>query len=131
MDRTFVSGANDVGSNPAKDAFWNGEERNIMRLWIDDIREPPNNTWTWAKTESEALVIVKAQNADNPIEAVSFDHDLGGTEDTRSIVLYMAEHNVFPPYCWVHSMNPIGAKYLRDTINRYGPGVAPGSAFML
>lgn len=96
-----------------------------MKLWIDDIRTPPNDTWTWAKTELEAMTIVKERASE--ITAVSFDHDLGGDDTSRSIALYMAEFDCFPPKCWVHSMNPVGAKYLRDTIDRYGPGISYGA----
>lgn len=46
-----------------------------MKIWLDDVRTPPDNTWTWCKTAYEA--IGKLISNSDKIEHVSFDHDLG------------------------------------------------------
>jgi hypothetical protein len=64
-----------------------------MKLWIDDLRPAPAG-WVQAFTSGEALAIIVGGHA---IEEVSFDHDLGGDETTRPVVLHFAEHETFPP----------------------------------
>lgn len=45
-----------------------------MRLWLDDVRKPSDDSWTWCKSVEEALAFVKA----NACEEWALDHDLGG-----------------------------------------------------
>lgn len=127
MDRILASEANNTGSSPVRDTPSNKGRIMSIKLWIDDLRTPPNDTWIWAKTSQEALDIINEHK--NDIEAVSFDHDLGRDDTSRRVALHMAEFECFPEKCWVHSMNPVGAKYIKDTINHYGPGVAMGSPY--
>ena len=44
-----------------------------MKLWFDDIRRPPDDTWLWARTIEEAKLLVQT----NEIDEASLDHDLG------------------------------------------------------
>ena len=46
----------------------------MSKLWLDDVRKPPDESWTWCKSVDEALVFVKA----NACEEWALDHDLGG-----------------------------------------------------
>lgn len=43
------------------------------KLWVDDSRRPPDETWDWAKTSAEALEMLDAAL----YETVSLDHQLG------------------------------------------------------
>lgn len=60
---------------------------------------------------------------DDFIEAISFDHDLGGEDTTRPVVLYMCEFDFFPNKAYVHSANPVGIEWLTGMLDRYGRGV--------
>ena len=102
-----------------------------MKLWLDDERPAPVG-WTWVKTTDEAT----AHLAAGGVAEASLDHDLGACDGCLSagcsrcgclchrdgswFVRWMAETN-----CWprqkpvVHSANPVGAKYMRDVIDRY------------
>src|SRR5690348_2081796 len=63
-------------------------KRETMKIWVDDIRTPPDNTWIWAKTSHEAIVLLTLSHVnDLDIEAMSLDHDLGGDDTSRRIVL--------------------------------------------
>ena len=101
-----------------------------MRLWVDDERTAPDG-WVWAKTSDEAMnVILRWRDSefgryreDAEVEAVSLDHDLGGDDTTRSIVLWMCEHDWWPERVYVHTANPVGRHWLEGMIERYGPGV--------
>ena len=93
------------------------------QLWIDDLRTPPDG-WDWAKTSEEAIeMLAVAAFNDDPYEEVSFDHDLGGEDTTRPVVIWMCSVGVFPPICHVHTANPPGRIWLEGMINHYGPGV--------
>ena len=87
-----------------------------LKLWIDDLRIPPSN-WTWAKTSQEAIDILSRSTS---IEIVSYDHDLGGDDTSRRVVLWQCENNVWPRVAQVHSANIVGREYLIGMIERYG-----------
>lgn len=89
-----------------------------MMLWVDDLRPAPEG-WTWAKTSYDALLIL----AYNVPDEISFDHDLGGDDTSRLVVMWLAEHDRWPKVCRVHTANPPGRDWLVGMINRYGPGI--------
>lgn len=91
-----------------------------MRLWVDDERPPPDDTWTWVKTADEALDAFLNRGLN--IVEISFDHDLGEGGTTRelaSCVLGLAHAGQRqPPRWYVHSANPVGKEWLESTLNR-------------
>lgn len=89
-----------------------------MRLWIDDERQCPEG-WEWAKTSEEAIFLLRTTPF--RIEAVSFDHDLGGDDTSRRVVNWMIENEVWADHVIVHSANPIGVDWLLGTVVRYFP----------
>lgn len=90
---------------------------NTLNLWIDDIRLPPRG-YLWAKNSAEAIDMIKDNSK---FEHISFDHDLGGDDTSRKVVLWLCEHDdKWPAYASVHSMNPIGKEWLVGMIRRYG-----------
>jgi len=90
----------------------------IVNLWIDDLRPAPEG-WSWAKSSQVAIDLLGCHHYD----AVSFDHDLGGDDTTRSVVLWMCEHEIWPTVVYVHTANPVGREWLVGMTERYGPGV--------
>lgn len=89
----------------------------MTKLWIDDLRTPPGNDWLWATSSSEAIFLLSTVS---DIIEISFDHDLGGDDTTRPVVLWLCENpDKWPDYCVVHSMNPIGRTWLEGMISRY------------
>lgn len=95
-----------------------------MRLWIDDERPAPEG-WKRAKTSVDAIVQLRLSIVYNrPFDEVSFDHDLGGDDTTRKVIMWMCENDIpWPPIVRVHTANPVGREWLEGMINRYGPGV--------
>lgn len=91
-----------------------------MRLFVDDLRGPPSPDWVVARTSAEALAILRAGA---PISELSQDHDLGGDDTSRPVVLHLCEHGGWPPIVRVHSANPVGVEWLTGMVTRYGPGV--------
>lgn len=92
-----------------------------MKLFVDDLRDPPDDTWTVARTSTEALVILQSGAQ---VDELSLDHDLGGEDTSRPIVLWLAEHGGWPAVVRVHSANPVGVEWLEGMIERYGPGIS-------
>lgn len=89
-------------------------------LWIDDLRTPPEG-WVWAKTSAEAIELLSAQ--DERFDFISFDHDLGGDDTSRKVVLWLCENtSKWPQEAAVHSRNPVGKDWLLGMIERYGEG---------
>lgn len=101
-----------------------------MKIWVDDIRTPPDDTWFWAKTSQDAIqeLIISKMMFEGKLGGVcsmgfitlmSLDHDLGGDDTTRPIVLWMCENDFWPVEVRVHSANPVGVEWLEGMIERY------------
>lgn len=110
-----------------------------MKLWLDDERLPPDDTWVWAKTAPDAIEHLKS----GVVVEVSLDHDLAaehydpamyeGVEAYDAlregfsaltgydVVKWMAENTVWPSVIRVHTMNPAGGLAMRQVINRWAP----------
>lgn len=93
-----------------------------MKIWVDDIRLPPEptETWYWAKTSSDAIDFLETMKWLNERpQVMSLDHDLGGDDTTRPVVLWMCENDFWPVEVRVHSANPPGVYWLEGMIERY------------
>jgi hypothetical protein len=109
----------------------------LSKLWVDDLRPPPDavekeiprgsgfyhmvsDTWMWAKSSADALGIM--DHVPWPLEELSLDHDLGGDDTTRPIVLMMCEYPwVWPKIVRCHSANPVGREWIEGMVARYKP----------
>lgn len=91
-----------------------------MKLWIDDVRVPPDEEWFWAKTVDVAQTLFDARFAE--IRTISFDHDMG--MDTTIPLAEWIEERAFlgkitqMPYWFVHSANPVGRENLTVILTR-------------
>ena len=92
-----------------------------MKIWVDDIREPPAG-WAWCPTSESAINwLGVSKRGIVTIEVMSLDHDLGGDDTTRPIVLWCCENDFWPVEVRVHSANPVGVEWLEGMIERYKP----------
>ena len=92
------------------------------RLFIDDIRWGPSTKWTVIRNSRTALITIDGlRRIGNHIESISFDHDLGGDDTTRPVVLYLCEHDYWPTNVFVHSQNNVGVEWLSGMVDRYAP----------
>lgn len=93
-----------------------------MRIWVDDLRDPPKGYSAWAKDSKHAIGMLRtAQIARVELDAISLDHDLGGEDTTRPVVMFMIEHNIWPKVVLCHSSNPPGVEWIEGMIERYKP----------
>jgi hypothetical protein len=89
-----------------------------MKLWLDDMRKPPNASWTWVTTVEAAKWYLHHET----VEVASLDNDLGeGQPEGRTLVRWMAERQIWPQHVEVHSSNVPAADYMRAMIERYMP----------
>lgn len=92
-----------------------------MRMWIDDIREAEDD-WLWAKTSQEAIDYLSLWKDNNfELDAVAFDHDLGGDDTIRRVVIWMIENEYYPTTVRMLTANPVGYEWIQGMINRYFP----------
>lgn len=91
------------------------------KLFIDDERFPVTDDWVIARSSDEAIAQVVMHGP--PIE-ISFDHDLGGDDTSRRFIVWMIDalldEDITIPdgfHFSVHSQNPIGAEWIRHTMN--------------
>ncbi len=95
----------------------------IKKLYIDDIREAPDASWTIVRTYDEAINLLDTEQFD----VVSFDHDLGDTNIPErtgyTILMKVVQDKVdgkpVPKEFLVHSANPVGVERMLGVIERY------------
>lgn len=95
-----------------------------IKLWLDDVRLPPDESWTWAKTIDQAKPLLETGR----VTEASLDNDLGedaeghSLPEGRKLVLWMAEFDKWPSErLRVHSSNTVAVDYMNGMIKRYGP----------
>lgn len=89
-----------------------------MKIWLDDIRKPPDDSWTWVTTVDAARDLLITRE----VWVISLDNDLGGgTPEGRTLVYWMAENDRWPFHVEVHSANVVAAEYMKGMIERYKP----------
>ncbi len=92
------------------------------KLFIDDERFPVNPK-EWCIVRSSLEACAKVQQDGLP-SFISFDHDLGGDDTSRKFIYWLIDYLIdnndsFPKdfKFYVHSQNPIGAEWLRATMD--------------
>lgn len=105
-----------------------------MKLWIDDVRQPPDKSWTWVKSGYEAkLFYILRTRAYNDIHVtrsiteISLDHDAGDYAnmggDYIKFLDWLEEKAVTENYhidafFTIHSGNPVGRKNMENIIRK-------------
>jgi hypothetical protein len=107
-----------------------------IKLWHDDVREPPDDSWLWARDNADAMVVLGAFDVD----VLSMDHDLGGSDisldalrkmkdrdylkiDSEETGVDLAEYigwnDLYPAEIVIHSMNVVGAGRILGALQRW------------
>ena len=91
-----------------------------MKIFIDDVRFPPDSSWLLVKDVASAMKCIKHNL--NEVTLISFDHDLGEDVNqipttTIPIATYLEElayNGQYPKQLklQIHSANPVGRKNL-------------------
>lgn len=77
-----------------------------MKVYLDDIRNPPDDTWIIARNYNQAINLLKT----GKVTEISFDHDLGLDSKSGYDVMVFLEEMVFrgklpKPIIHVHTAN--------------------------
>ena len=105
-----------------------------MKLWIDDVREPPEG-YIWIKSVRRGKWIIEKFERANRfgkehglrgqmvLEVIDMDHDAGDYAydggDYIKLLDWLEETNRNYPIR-IHSMNPVGRENMRAIIRRNG-----------
>lgn len=91
-----------------------------MKLYIDDVRCPPDDGFVVLRTSEEALQYVREHGWPN---FMSLDHDLGGDDTVmvflRRLVDEIWDQKTLPPHYYVHSANPVGKQNIISFMNSW------------
>lgn len=102
-----------------------------MKLWIDDVRNPPGTLsegWIWITEVNAAkryITIMErgAEKGHEGIELIDIDHDAGNFAseggDYIKLLDWLEETGRNYPIR-IHSMNPVGVQNMRAIIQRNG-----------
>lgn len=94
----------------------------LYYIWLDDVRPMPKVPYEncyWAKTYKEAISFIRDNIRSVDSLIVDLDNDLGGKKSGYDVAKWLVQ-NCYQGTFRVHSMNPVGAKNIRDTLLRYG-----------
>ncbi len=95
-----------------------------MKLFLDDIRDPPEGEWIVVRSYLDAIDYVTANGVP---QICSFDHDLGIGPTGYDFVKYICEIDMdrdgtFIPKDFsfvVHSANPVGKNNIEQYLTNY------------
>ena len=108
-----------------------------FKLWIDDMREPPENEprytfdnsgWLWCRSTKEAITAIRMYDRSFNAETIliDLDHDSGtyyneGGDYINILNWLEASGMVDTGYFFhIHSMNPVGVQNMRAIIEHNG-----------
>lgn len=95
-----------------------------MKLFLDDVRDPPDDTWVVARSYDEAVEVIQLHGLSN-IEMVSFDHDLGSEKTGMDVAHFLINLDLdtgalLDQFTFkVHSANPVGHENIEALLERY------------
>jgi len=93
-----------------------------LKLWVDDLRPAPDDSWDIAKNGKDAFYMMKQHK----YSVVSLDHDMGedsinGYELVKWMYDRLNKLN-WPETISIHTANPVGRIYMENFVERYMPG---------
>lgn len=93
-----------------------------MKLFIDDVRMAPDDSWYVVKNSQEAKNFIISYGIP---DVISFDHDLGETDTSMIFIHWLIDQildgNIeFTKFkFFVHSDNPVGSENIEKTIKNF------------
>lgn len=99
-----------------------------MKIWIDDMRSPPDwetthEGWHWATSVNKAISAIEYFEEWFKVELIDIDHDAGDYfndgGDYIKVLDWLEETGRNYPIR-IHSMNPVGRENMRRIIQKNG-----------
>ncbi len=127
--RMSVTGEDPRGIDTTHWSILNAEQiKQIKQIVVDDLRSHRDDLdveegWLFLRTGADAVEFF-AKNSDLEIEAVYFDHDMGGDDTTRELALYFEERAYFNKpvkvqKIYLHTSNSSGRAWLYASLRNY------------
>ena len=99
-----------------------------IKLWVDDVREPPSDEWLWAKSVHDACVAIRfyERNIVDDTIIIDLDHDAGDYAwdggDYIEFLNWVEREGIADTgyFFHIHSMNPVGIENMRRIIEHNG-----------
>lgn len=98
-----------------------------MKIWLDDIRTPPDGSWKWLKTAEDVINWFRLNHDVWDVEILSLDNDLGeGLDEGYKVLDWLEEKKfyvpnfVVPKKIQVHSSNPVARRRMEQIIEKNG-----------
>ncbi len=87
-----------------------------MKIYLDDCRALPNDSWTLAETVDKAIELLE----NNKVTEISLDHDLGANTPTGyDLAKWMTANGKWPEVVIFHSANPVGVANMKAEYEFY------------
>lgn len=96
----------------------------MKKIWVDDVRTPPDDSYWWAKTVHDAVRMIRIADAHwGGVELLDMDHDAGefakhGGDYIRILDWIESSGRSCP--IRIHSKNPVGVQNMRAIIRKNG-----------
>ena len=91
-----------------------------MKVWHDDERMPPDESWRWARTNAEAIELLETGDVDE----IDLDRDIlkdgKWFESGELLVRWMIENGRVPEKVTIHSWHLYGARRMYLMLNAAG-----------
>lgn len=101
---------------------------NTIKLWIDDMRQPPDMSWLWCRTVNETKSAIRTyeRNMWDDTIIIDLNHDtvdfsaFGG--DHIEILNWLEREGIVDTgyFFHIHSMNPVEIENMRTIIQHNG-----------
>ena len=96
-----------------------------MKIWLDDIRTPPDGSWKWLKTAEDVIDWFRLNHDVWDVEILSLDNDLGeGLDEGYKVLDWLEEKKfyvpnfVVPKKIQIHSADPVARRRMEQSIER-------------
>lgn len=99
------------------------------KLWVDDQREPPDDSWEWAKSAREAETLLSVGD----VKTLSLDFDLdhlGGEHNPEAangadVAAWAKRNRLLPSKVTIHSANPQGIQQIKSALGSVPVAIEP------
>ena len=100
-----------------------------MKIWVDDIRTSPDNTWTWIKSVRQFNKGGRTNVILGNVSVISLDHDAGeyykDGGDYMKIIDWMDAYfhdksSERVPKLILHTQNPVAKERMQQVIMKNG-----------
>lgn len=92
-----------------------------MKLWVDDERTPPDESWVWMQTSAAAIEVLTT--AVEPPEVVSLDYVLGRGDTTDTIMYWLKGQPAdrWPVTILAHSSSASARELIEEMVREFRP----------